>query len=292
MPNLEPQARSWKRDAQLAAATVLPLTVLWLCGWLLLNALAVNAAEGFDPNDVNTSEAWIDAITAASESLDSTYATLAIALTVIACGTALAAWHRCRPWLISLTVSASLLLGTLVLGGGMASSNVTWATGMAQRFITSERAEVERADEAELPQQVFSIADADAQISELLEHASEVTDSRPKLQQDSELPTASLEAMPVLVRETCATADGQAHGTSGSLTVVLSGDEGGTAVATIVGAWQSAGYSLEDKMRSQQVFVSDAHPVSSLSINDRFTIDGSLTLRFQTACLFGEQAGE
>ncbi|MBC9954565.1 hypothetical protein ICM05_07890 [Leucobacter sp. cx-42] len=292
MPNLGAKTRSWKLDAQRAAATVLPLGVLCLCGWLLLNALSVNAAEGFDPNDVRTSEAWFDAIAAANESLNSTYATLAISLTVIACGTAVAAWHRCRLWLVSLLVSACLLLGTLVLAGGMASNKVSWATDMAQRFVTSTPASVEQDEDAVLPQRIFSIDDADAQVAMLLERASEVTDSRARLLQDPKLEAEPQDAKPMLVREACATPDGQAHGILGSLVVGFSSDESGDAVTAIAGAWHAAGYSLEDKMRSQQVYVSDAHPVSSLSVNDRFTIDGSLTLRFQTDCLFGDSAGE
>ena len=203
-----------------------------------------------------------------------------------------AAWYRCRPWLVSLLVAASMLLGTLVLAGGMASNKVSWATNMAQRCIASEQASVEQVEDAVLPQRIFSIDDADEQVAMLLERASEATDSQPRLLQDPKLAAEPRDSMPMLVREACATPDGQAHGILGSLVVGFSSDEGGDAVTAIAGAWHAAGYSLEDKMRSQQVYVSDAHPVSSLSVNDRFTIDGSLTLRFQTDCLFGDSAGE
>ena len=293
-----PARRPRGRMGQIVSAIALGAIVAAYCGVLLFSGSFVGASVLWDPNDAGMLEHWTTALADAAQSIVRLALVAVVVMAALAAVAVVAALRGSKIWLRFGIVGGAMLLGTVLAMGLASSSSLSAIVRLTHERIGPVRL-VPEAGGAGLESftngakdpalEAFSSEDADREMRVLVEAA----------MADSNEPATTVEftreervefdsTHPPISTQSCAPAQTEGLGEQLTLGFTLPSDDEGQAKQRVLAAWAQAGYveALEDGQRDRSVATkTGASAMYAVSVDDRFTIDGMLTIRLESRCL-------
>lgn len=297
-PESPPARRPRGSAVQLVCAVALGAMVAVYCGVLFFSGACAGASVLWDPNGAGMLERWISALADAAQSTVRLALVSVVVMAALAVVAVVAALRGSKIWLRFGIVSGAMLLGTVLAMGFASGSSLSTIVRLTHERIGPVRLVPDTGgaglealtNGAKDPAfEAFSSEDADREMRVLVEAAMadfgglaatvEVTGEKP----------VEFDAMhPPIKTHSCAPAQPEGLGEQLTLAFTLPSDEEGRSKQRVLAAWAQAGYleALEDGQRDKSVATkTGASALYAISVDDRFTIDGTLTLQLESRCL-------
>ncbi|QZY52069.1 hypothetical protein [Leucobacter tenebrionis] len=218
--------------------------------------------------------------------------TCSVAVAAAAAITAVAAWRRNRIWLSFGSLNGALLVGSLILvdlfgttGLAEAAQRVREA-GDPVRLVTPENGTRVESLGDPPPPPAFTWAEAESEARALVAAVVEQTEEPLIVVDRNTTHRTAYDPAAALPRIACTPASEGGPGEQLALVIELQSDDGGLTKQRILDAWRVLGYPETGTMRSESFAGHEEDsPLRYLSVNDRYTIDGTLTVRIESRCL-------
>ena len=290
--------RSGWRIAQIALAIALGMLVLGYCLALLFTGVFAGASVQWDPNDATDLERWTTALAHAAESMRRSALEAALVMAALAIVAVLAAVRRNRIWLTFGVASGGMLLATVItfcLATENTLSSLVQQTheriGPVRLMPEGGEPGVESFTDGMKGAAVepFTSDDAEREIRVLVEAALAEPNGPATMSERMSEPSTEFDAAhPPIDRRSCAPAQAEALGEQLTLAFTIPSDEDGRAKQRVLASWAEAGYveAIEDGRRDESVArKSSDSAMYAITVNDRFTVDGSLSIWLESRCL-------
>ncbi|TQL42110.1 hypothetical protein FB468_0091 [Leucobacter komagatae] len=289
------------RTAQTVLAVVLGVVVLGYCASLVFVGVFAGASVQWDPNDATDLERWTSALAYAAELTRRRALEAALVIAVLAAMAAVAAVLRSKIWLTFGTISGAMLLTTVIALNFTSESTLSALVEQTHERIGPVHLVPESGDlkgsgvqsytngVEDAAGEAFSVDDAEQEMGVLIEAALAGLDGPATTSVRMSAPPQELDAAhPPIERRSCAPAQAESLGEQLTLGFTIPSDDHGRTKQRVLASWAAAGYAevVEEGRRDESVVrKSGDSAMYSISVDDRFTIDGMLTIWLESRCL-------
>lgn len=289
------------RTAQVLLAVVLGVVVLGYCATLVFDGVFAGSSVQWDPKDATDLERWTSALAYAAELTRRKALEAAMVMAALAAVAVVAAVLRSKVWLTFGVVSGAMLL-TAVIALNFASEStlstlvkqtherigpVHLVPGSGDSTGSDVRSYTNGVRDAAGEQ--FSVDDASQEMRVLVEAALAESNGHAMTSVRMDGPPQEFDAAhPPIEMRSCAPAQAEPLGEQLFLAFTIPSDGDGRAKQRVLANWAAAGYAeaVAEGRRDESVArKNDDSAMYVASVDDRFTIDGMLTIWLESRCL-------
>lgn len=286
------------RIAQIVLAVALGVLVLGYCLALLFVGVFAGASVQWDPNDATDLERWTTALAHAAESMRRRAIEAALVMAALAVVAVLAAVRRNRIWLTFGVASGGMLLATVITFCLATEDTLSSLVKQTHERIGPVHLMPDKGELGVEPftdgmqdaaVEPFTSGDAEREIRVLVESALAEPNGPATTSERMSEPSIEFDAAhPPIDSQSCAPAQAEALGEQLTIAFTIPSDEDGRAKQRVLASWAEAGYveAIENGRRDESVVRKNSDSAMyAVTVNDRFTVDGSLAIWLESRCL-------
>lgn len=298
-PSLSRSSR-W-RTPQILLAIALGVVVLGYCATLLFDGVFAGASVQWDPNDATDLERWTSALAYAAELIRRRALEAALVMAVLASMAVVAAVLRSKIWLTFGIVSGAMLLATVIALNFTSESTLSALVEQTHERIGPVHLVPESGDSRgsgvqsytsgvkDAAGETFSADDAEQEMRVLIEAALAGLSGPATTSVRMSAPPQEFDAAhPPIERRSCAPAQAESLGEQLTVGFTIPSGGDGRAKQRVLASWAAAGYAevAEEGRRDESgARKSGDSAMYSISVDDRFAIDGMLAIWLESRCL-------